>query len=117
MPTDREKREISKLAMAKKREEKEKIKKLKAKGLCVYKGEVIPVMEARKRGGQEGGSHGAKGAPHGLKGALHGWKGGVHGVKGKEDVRFGTPMKDLRDVFSIHVNSQFPSQSQSSVLT
>ena len=74
--------------MAKKREEKEKIKKLKQQGLCIYEGEIIPVMEARKRGGAKGG---AKGAPHGYKGGIHGvkgrddgWKGGEHGSKGEK---------------------------------
>ena len=94
MPTDRELREISKKAMAKKREEKAKIKELKEKGLCLYEGEVIPVMEARKRGAQFGvrggkfgalgakfgAEHGHKGAEHAHKGAEHGWKGGAQGV-------------------------------------
>ena len=62
MPTDRELREISKKAMAKNREEKAKIKELKEKGLCVYEGEVIPVMEARKCGGQKGVKFGVQGA-------------------------------------------------------
>ena len=84
MPTDREKREISKLAMAKKRKEKEKIKKLKEQGLCVYQGEVIPVMEARKHGGQLGASHGVKGKESGVKGKESGVKGKEYGVKGKE---------------------------------
>ena len=84
--------------MAKKREEKEKIKKLKEQGLCLFEGEIIPVMEARKRGGHKGGSKGHKGGSHGHKGAIHGskglengyiggehgWKGGEHGPKGEK---------------------------------
>ena len=89
MPTDREKREISKLAMAKKRKEKEKIKKLKEQGLCVYQGEVIPVMEARKRGGQLGASHGVKGKESGVKGKESGVKGKEYGVMGEEYVSMG----------------------------
>ena len=80
MPTDREKREISKKKMAMKREEKAKTKELKEKGLCVYEGEIIPVMEARKRGGQKGAKFGAEGAKFGAEGAKFGALGGAQGV-------------------------------------
>ena len=85
MPTDREKREISKKAMAKIREEKQMIIKLKEQGLCLYEGDTIPVMEAKKRGGLKGGS---KGAPHGHKGGPDGYKGAIHGSKGGKRKRW-----------------------------
>ena len=83
-------REITKKLMEKKRE-KEKIKNLKEKGLCMYEGEIIPVMEARKRCGVKGAEH-WKGAVAGVfprkmiefMGAEHGVKGKEDGVKGKE---------------------------------
>jgi len=58
--------------MAKTREEKEKIKKLKEQGLWLYEGEIIPVMEARKRGGHKEGAKGHTGGPDGCKGGIHG---------------------------------------------
>ena len=75
MPTVREKREISKKAMAKKKEEKQMIIKLKEQGLYLYEGDIVPVMEARKCGGRKGGS---KDAPHGHKGGSDGYKRAIH---------------------------------------
>ena len=93
MPTDRELREISKKAMAKNREEKAKIKELKEKGLCVYEGEVIPVMEARKCGGQKGVKFGVQGAKFGVEGAKFGAQGAKFGAQGAkfaaEGAKFG----------------------------
>ena len=98
MPTDREKREISKKAMAKK-EEKEKIKKLKQQGLCIYEGEIIPVMEARKGGGHKGGNFGYLGRESGEKGKKYGEMGKEYaemakeyGVMGKE---YGVMVKKM----------------------
>ena len=61
MLTNRAKRLLSKENMAKKRAEKERIKKLKDQGLVEYEGEIIPLLEARRRWGQKGAVHGYKG--------------------------------------------------------
>ena len=70
--------------MAKKREEKEKIKKLKQQGLCIYEGEIIPVMEAMKRGGHKGGNFEYLGRESGEKGKKYGEMGKEYGEMGKE---------------------------------
>ena len=86
MPTNREIREMKRVAMAEKRIARERAKEFKKmlsqQGLVEYKGEIIPIREARKLWGQEGAKHGWKGASHGWKGAKNGRLGAAHGHKG-----------------------------------
>ena len=100
MPTDREKREISKKAMAKK-EEKEKIKKLKQQGLCIYEGEIIPVMEARKGGGHKGGNFGYLGRESGEKGKKYGEMGKEYGEMGKEYGEMGKEYAEMAKEYGV----------------
>ena len=77
---------MKRVAMAEKRIARERAKEFKKmlsqQGLVEYKGEIIPIREARKLWGQEGAKHGWKGASHGWKGAKNGRLGAAHGHKG-----------------------------------
>ena len=58
---------------------KERKQDLKKKGLVEYEGKVIPLMEARIKGGLKGKEHGIKGKESGLLGKDHGILGKEHG--------------------------------------